>query len=597
MPGRVYARRKPHLMVRLRWVQVIALMGAAVTAAAQRAPIQTLTPAQLAGAQRERAAGSVVPLEGVVDSDAYTVGPGDVFSFAIGGRFPVEQRAAVTADGMLIVPEVGSFRVAGRALTSVRSELRAALRRRYANVDSDAALAEPRRFVVHVSGAVLFPGRHAVVPVARLEDALAEAMGEGPMVALRRLHDEEEAVLPGLRNVDVQHADGTAESYDVLRYYSTGDTRFNPYLRDGDVVHVPSFTRSGRVVFVEDRFSAPVPYDYRDGDTAADILEVARGRHAQLEIGGLRVLRVSANGGVSAFDIDGGGVARGEAGGVALQPQDRIRIVEPNAQIARVEAVGAIRFPGNYSIEEGRTTLRQLVDLAGGVGPNALPRGAYLERRGANWPNPEFETGYEPTLADIAIEDRARFIEAQAYDASRLSGLPFESRQFMARELLTFQRLSIDLPAVLAGSADDVVLRDGDRLVVPRDPGGVLVVGQVERPGLVPFRPGADAEDYVTLAGGRGPAATHAYLREAASGAVRPASGADVRSGDVVFVDREPAAISETQQSLLLQRQQFDAQARRDRADSRYRLISTVLGVAGTVVSAVALIVTLDRTN
>ena len=88
-----------------------------------------------------------------------------------------------------------------------------------------------------------------------------------------------------------------------------------------------------------------------------------------------------------------------------------------------------------------------------------------------------------------------------------------------------------------------------------------------------------------------GPAATGVYIREAGSGAVRPAEGATIRSGDILFVDREAAAFSESQQSLLLQRQQYEAQVRRDRAESRNRIFSAALGLTSAVISIITVIV------
>jgi hypothetical protein len=58
-----------------------------------------------------------------------------------------------------------------------------------------------------------------------------------------------------------------------------------------------------------------------------------------------------------------------------------------------------------------------------------------------------------------------------------------------------------------------------------------------------------------------------------------------------LFVDRDAAAFSESQQSLLLQRQQYEAQVRRDRAEARNRVLSTALGITSAVISVVTIII------
>ena len=85
----------------------------------------------------------------------------------------------LTADGLLIVAEAGTFRAAGRTLAAVRAEARAALARRYTNLPTDVALAVPRRFSVYVSGAVPQPGRQVVTALGRVEDAIAETTDRG----------------------------------------------------------------------------------------------------------------------------------------------------------------------------------------------------------------------------------------------------------------------------------------------------------------------------------------------------------------------------------------------------------------------------------
>ena len=51
-------------------------------------------------------------------------------------------------------------------------------------------------------------------------------------------------------------------------------------------------------------------------------------------------------------------------------------------------------------------------------------------------------------------------------------------------------------------STQDIILRDEDLIVVPSDNRTVLVIGQVQKPGYVPFVPGMRYKDYVARAGG-----------------------------------------------------------------------------------------------
>jgi hypothetical protein len=192
-----------------------------------------------------------------------------------------------------------------------------------------------------------------------------------------------------------------------------------------------------------------------------------------------------------------------------------------------------------------------------------------------------------PTLDDVsAPEARAALVEDQVFKQSRLADLSFVSRQYLTRELLQYQRVSLELGNDVT-AIPPVPLRDGDRFVVPRDPGAVLVLGQVRNPGYVPFFADADVDYYIEQAGGRSAAAAEVYLREAGSGALRTPEGARIQSGDAVFIDRSLTADTESLQALALQEQQLDFQQERERADRRFQYIQTGLAVLGTAVSVV----------
>jgi hypothetical protein len=66
-------------------------------------------------------------------------------------------------------------------------------------------------------------------------------------------------------------------------------------------------------------------------------------------------------------------------------------------------------------------------------------------------------------------------------------------------------RLVINVPAILhhpAGSEYDVVLRDGDELIVPRLQQQVTVIGEVQTVTSHLFRPGLARDGYIALSGG-----------------------------------------------------------------------------------------------
>jgi polysaccharide biosynthesis/export protein len=548
----------------------------------------------------ERLLSGTLALEGAIDPNGYIVGPGDVFSVAVGGALASETPARVSADGLLVIPEVGSFPVAGLTLAEARSRVQAGLRRVYRNVETQVALAQPRQFFVHVSGAVERPGRHVMIPIGRVEDAVTAAMESLSPLAVYRTALRapiENAPIPALRNVEVRRTDGSRVSVDLIRYYATGDPAHNPYLLDGDGVFVPAFERrSARVVFIEherEPSASPVgtrerAYDYRSDDTVTALILAEGGRELLAETNAVRLLRTDEHGRVHSEEIDLVAIRAGAAPDVPLRPLDRVQIRRADTRPAAASIVGFVRHPGTYPIADNRTTLRDLVEAAGGILLEGHLRGAYLERRGPDAGGPADDLRDAVQTRDPADDRAARAaaLERASFEHARLSDLPFGSRQYMVREMLQFQRVSLDLrgdPVAIP----DVVLRDGDRFVVPEDRRSVLVVGQVRNPGYVAFVDGAAADDYVRMAGGRGPAATDAYVREVGSGALRLADRTPLHSGDIVFVDRALIADTESLQALALQEQQLEFQREQQRRTARLQLFQTGISVVSTAAAIV----------
>ena len=524
-------------------------------------------------------------LEGPVDPDTYRLGPGDVFLISIGVSVPVQTTTIVTADGLLVVPQAGTFQAAGRTLGEVRARARAALDRLY-NVPTDVSLATPRRFSVHISGAVPLPGRHAVSALGRVEDALARATGEAAPRALADYQAPprfEVERRPALRNVIVKGRGGGETRVDLMRYFATGDVTHNPTLDDGDAVHLSTFDPTREGVSVSGAVDRPGFYDWRPGDTAAALVEVAAGTDLGRRVAAVR--RTRAVGGRT----ESVEVPLADAAGLSIEPRDQLHVVAPDPDAGFASVVGAVAFPGAYPIRSGATTLGELVEAAGGLEPDALVRGAYLERTAR--PEPQ------ATLNPLALSDRGltpTMLDSTVSPLGRLSDLGLIGRQYYVQEYVATPRLSVDLAAALAG-AEPVPLREGDRLVVPRDLGQVRVFGQVGDPGYLAYQDGLTAGAYVGRAGGPGPAATDVYTVDARTGRFVSGASTVVRPGDAVFVARAPTGDQVVSEQLALQERQGERENRRDARQARYQFIQSVISVAGTLLTALLVYNTLRQ--
>ncbi|WP_412060577.1 SLBB domain-containing protein [Rubrivirga sp. IMCC45206] len=534
----------------------------------------------LSGAARTARPTEDVVLAGPVDAETYLVGPGDVFVVSVGGGSvgvpPRQTEAVVSADGLLVIAEAGTFRAAGRTLAAVRADAAAALSRQYRNVPTDVALVAPRRFAVYVSGAVPLPGRQTVTALGRVEDAIAATTGELNPLALAdyetptRFEVERRVAL---RNVTVTDQDGAVRRVDLFRYYATGDLAYNPRLVDGAAVFVPTFDPVREGVAVAGDVERPGTYDWRPDDTAAALVAVAGG--PGLDLADASVRRTRVVGGQPQSVV----VSLAEARTLDVAPRDQISVVAAAPDAGYASAVGAVAFPGTYPIVSGQTTLTALVEAAGGLTDQALLRGAYLERTARTEPQAALDPLAYPTDRPVTIA----MFDSTVTSLGRLSDLGLVGRRYYVQEYVSTPRLSVDVPAALAGSLD-LRLRDGDRLVVPRDLGVVRVFGQVSSPGYVPYDPGLTAGEYLARAGGPGPAGTTVYTVDARTGRFTAGPETLVQPGDAVFVDRPPTSDSPEFENLAIQEQREEREAARDRRQFLFQTITTTVTTLGFLI-------------
>jgi protein involved in polysaccharide export with SLBB domain len=550
-------------------------------------------------------AGSSLALEGALDPDEYVVGPGDLFAILIRGLETSAAPVAVSADGRLPLPDAGSLAVADLTLSAARDSIVQALLPAFGRTRIEVTLVQPRSFFVHVTGAVPTPGRYQAAPAARVSTALEMAFADTSRAAVLN-----RSLRPGFRNVSVVRRDGSELSVDLRRYFSGGSTTHNPYLRDGDVVVVTAYDPAYESVRIDGAVPFPGSYDARPEDTLADLLAVAGVRREPGFDALVRLTRMSDGGSVSIDAFRLAEALEGPASAIPVHARDHVS-VEPASLPGGVASIdGWVFHPGTYPIVEGRTTVRELLERAGGLREDALTSGAYVVRAAPLRQNPDAgmpdsRFAGMPDLSALVAADSMAFLQRM-----RLTELSIVGRMHFALAYRYQNRVPVDVEGMLEGRVDPLVLRDGDRLVIPRDQHSVYVFGQVLRPGFVAFEPDRTLADYVEMAGGTGPNAGAVMLLRNLDGELIEDPGAPVRSGDLVFVDRENEvteslaahqAATQDRQAAAQDRQvaaterQVELAAEQSRRDSRYQLASTILSAVSSIGTMIALIISLRR--
>ena len=201
------------------------------------------------------------------------------------------------------------------------------------------------------------------------------------------------------------------------------------------------------------------------------------------------------------FTIKEGFVVDGEAG-FTLQPFDQVYVRRSPGSFEQqnVEVVGEVLFEGSYALSRRTPRLSDLIRACGGVTDRAYIKGAKIMRK---YNEAEIERLKE-------IQDKAREqAELNLQELIAKSGNASMANMRNDRQLAKYKidesyPVGIELDKALdkPGSDFDIVLREGDKLIVPEYNGTVKVNGEVMNANTVAYREGKSVSYYIDQAGG-----------------------------------------------------------------------------------------------
>jgi protein involved in polysaccharide export with SLBB domain len=294
--------------------------------------------------------------------------------------------------------------------------------------------------------------------------------------------------------------------------------------------------RPTQVVHVDGRVKVPGEYPLEDGMTIADLVRAGGGLSDAAYGGKAELTRYKVEDGetrrTDLIEIDLAQALKGNSKeNIKLEPFDILSVKELSQWHTQesVQLTGEVRFPGRYDIKRGETLVSVLA-RAGGLTPYAFPEGSVFTREELK----KREQEQMDMLADRMQTDLAAMsVAAVAAGQPGAGGTStVQVGQYLLGQLRSQKavgRLVIDLPDMMKkrmGSSLDVILRDGDQLIVPRFQQQVTVIGEVQSATSHLYNRDLARDDYVALSGGVTPRADKSRIYVVhANGSVVAASG------------------------------------------------------------------------
>ena len=327
---------------------------------------------------------------------------------------------------------------------------------------------------VTLEGAVFHPGNYEFFEGMTVKDLLIKSEG------VKKEAYNDKAII--IRLLDTQ--DKKLISFSINEVMNGIN---NPELMPEDQVYIYSKDelREKRTISINGAVNAPIKLEYLDGLTVQDMVALAGGFKEGADPHNIEIARrlndedfstiaqsivVSVNN-----NLKNDALSKFE-----IKPYDVITVRYKKGYITQknVSIEGEVQFPGTYTLQNEEETISDIIKRAGGLTPYAYIDGANLIRIKKT---PEKE---KQTEVLSLIKERDTLFDN--IDPN-----------------LKFFKVGIDLNKILNNNKEyDLILEEGDKIIIPKVNQTVEVQGMVFTPSLIQYSEGKGLKYYINNSGG-----------------------------------------------------------------------------------------------
>lgn len=282
-------------------------------------------------------------------------------------------------------------------------------------------------------------------------------------------------------------------------------------LKKDDVLFIPTKQElmEEQTITIHGEVHYPGIYKYADNETLEDFVLQAGGLKQTASTVKVDVARRVRNpkaletdsviARTYTFALKDGFVIDGEPG-FKLMPFDEVYVRKSPGFSKQQNVIvdGEVMFSGTYTLSKRDQRLSDIVKAAGGLNDRAYVYGARLERRITQEERLRME-------AVMKMQKESREEEKMELAAKRGTNIDIKTDMQESKfNIGSTYYVGIELDKALAnpGGDEDIVLREGDRLIVPQYNGTVKINGEVMYPNTVGYTKGKSTKYYIDQAGG-----------------------------------------------------------------------------------------------
>jgi len=414
---------------------------------------------------------SFLPINEPNPSSDYFLDFGDKLNIQVVGQLDDEFDVAINRDGSIYIPKVGSILVGGLSLNDAIKLIRNKISDSYIGVESYISLSELRDMNVLIVGNAFTTGMFTLPGGSSPLSLIAAAGGIGENGSFRNIVHK--------RNNEIIQ---TIDLYEVL---AKGNINFAKNLRSGDVLVV---NPKGGEVKIDGGVANPAIYEFIDGESLGDILEIAGVFNPYDQ---KKIIRDRFDG-VKIFNQT---FTLKEITSQTLVSGDSISVIniQPDFNSNKTVVIsGEVNLPGTYTVGKN-TTLSQLILQAGSYTSKANPFGGVHIRKSI--------VEKEKESVKKSYNDLVKFLVASGSNVNISdSYLTFLA---LIKDYQPSGRIISDfnIDNLRANPSLDRILQDGDKIHIPYFQNDIYIFGEVMNPGSQVFHEDLTFQDYILNAG------------------------------------------------------------------------------------------------
>ncbi len=291
------------------------------------------------------APGDVIPIR-----PDYVVGPGDQVRISIWGMVEGNWNETIDRQGNITIPRVGVIGVAGLTFGELQNVLEQEFSKYFSNFEMNVTLGALKSIKVYVVGNVKKPGAYTVSSLATLVNVLLQAGGPNSSGSMRQ--------------IAVKRNGKTVTTFDMYDLLMKGDKTKDIRMMPEDVIFIPVV---GPQVAIVGNVRQPAIYELKNSLNVDGLITMAGGMSATGFDGRVQMMRVVGQEYRTVFEGDLKKLSKNSLRTTTLKDGDFLRIFSVIERQSTVRITGPVAKPGNFSIEPGKTRLKDVLEWAGGL--------------------------------------------------------------------------------------------------------------------------------------------------------------------------------------------------------------------------------------